>query len=68
MKAHADKAQENITSETNSVSEQQCRNTSSFQFVDNRPEAVAQRKLQEIANNSPHVKKLGAYQEMAEKN
>lgn len=36
-----------------------------FQFVDKRPEAVAQRKLQEMANNSPRVSQLKVYQEMA---
>ena len=29
-----------------------------FQLVDNRPQAIAQRKLQEIANNSPQVKQV----------
>jgi len=38
---------------------------STFQFVDNRPEAVAQRKLQEMANNSPHVSQLKVFQDMA---
>lgn len=35
------------------------------QFADKRPEATAQRKLQEMANNSPLVKQLRAYQSMA---
>ena len=38
---------------------------STFQFVDNRPEAVAQRKLQDMANNSPRVSQLKVYQDMA---
>lgn len=29
-----------------------------FSFVDNRPESVAQRKLQEMTNNAPQVKQL----------
>ncbi len=37
------------------------------QFVDNRPEAIAQRKLQEVANNSPQVSQLRALQAMANK-
>jgi hypothetical protein len=37
---------------------------STFQFVDNRQESVAQRKLQEMANNSPRVKQLSAIQDM----
>jgi len=35
------------------------------QIIDNRPEAIAQRKLQEIANNSKQVKQLQALQTMA---
>jgi hypothetical protein len=41
---------------------------STFQFVDNRPEAIAQRKLQEMANNSPRMAQLKAFQEMANNN
>lgn len=36
-------------------------------FVDRRPVAAKQRKLQALANNSPHVKRLQAIQEMANK-
>lgn len=35
------------------------------QFTDKRPEAITQQKLQEMANNSPQVKQLHAYQFMA---
>lgn len=38
---------------------------SAFQFVDNRLEAIAQRKLQEGINNNPQVKQLRAFQKMA---
>ena len=34
-------------------------------FVDNRPEAVTQRKLQEMANDSTQVKQSGQSQTMA---
>ncbi|MDG1432722.1 MAG: DUF4157 domain-containing protein, partial [Saprospiraceae bacterium] len=34
---------------------------STFQFVDNRPEAVAQQKLQEMANNSPQTKQTAQF-------
>ncbi|MEM7086085.1 MAG: DUF4157 domain-containing protein [Bacteroidota bacterium] len=34
-------------------------------FADNRPEAVAQRKLQEMANKSPQVEQTGQSQDMA---
>ncbi|MBB5638236.1 hypothetical protein HDF26_001607 [Pedobacter cryoconitis] len=34
-------------------------------FTDNRPEAIAQRKLQEAIDNSPRVQQLKGYQELA---
>jgi hypothetical protein len=52
MNTHADKRQESKSqSVANAVSQKQNDSKSTFQFVDNRPEAVAQRKLQEMANN-----------------
>jgi hypothetical protein len=66
MKTHADKTQENksqlISDEGSQV---QSGGDSTFQFVDNRPEAAAQRKLQELVNNSPQVKKAAQLQTMA---
>lgn len=38
---------------------------STFQFVDNRPEADSQGKLQEMANNNPQVKQASQFQAMA---
>ena len=38
---------------------------STYQFVDNRPEVVAQRKLQEMANKSPQSLQLKSLQDMA---
>lgn len=38
---------------------------STFHFLENRPEYVAQRKLQDIVNNSPQVSQLRAFQAMA---
>lgn len=65
MISHADKTQENrAQSAANVVSQKMSSGESTFQFIDNRPEAVAQRKLQEMANNSPRVKQLRAFQEM----
>ena len=53
MNTHADKTQENkshtVTAET---SQMQSGGESTFQFVDNRAEAFAQRKLKEMAHNS----------------
>lgn len=66
MNTHADKLQENKNqSFTNGVSQKQRSEVSTFQFVDNLPEAIAQRKLQEIANNSPQVKQVAQLQAMA---
>jgi hypothetical protein len=66
MNTHADKTQENKSqSVANAFSQKSSSSESTFQFVDNRPEAVTQRKLQEMANNSPQVSQLRAIQEMA---
>ena len=66
MNTHADKTQENKSqSVSHGVSQMQSGGESTFQFVDNRPEAVTQRKLQEMADNSPQVQQLRAFQEMA---
>lgn len=52
MNTHADKTQENKNqSVANAVSQMKRGGESTFQFVDNRPEAAAQRKLQEMADN-----------------
>ena len=66
MIAHADKTQENKTqSAANVVFHKLSSGESNFQFVDNRPDSVSQRKLQKMANNSPRVKQLRAFQDMA---
>jgi len=66
MNAHAEKRQVNKSrSVTNEFPQKQSGGDSTFQFVDNRPEAIAQRKVQELANNSPRVKQSMAFQEMA---
>jgi hypothetical protein len=63
MYAQVEKSKENRKYTTASVaSEKQCIGKSTFQFADNRPEAIAQRKLQEMANNSPQVRQLKALQ------
>jgi hypothetical protein len=67
MNTHADTTQDNKSqSVANDFSEKQISCESTFQFVDNRPEAVAQRKIQEIAINSPQVKKAAQLQRMAD--
>lgn len=66
MHTRAYKTQEHKNqSHANGGSQMQIGGESTFQFVDNRPEVVAQRKLQDIANNSPQVSQLKAFQEMA---
>jgi hypothetical protein len=63
MNSHTDKTQENKSqSVANAISQQQSSSDSSLQFEDNRPEAIAQRKLQEMANNNPQVKKAAQLQ------
>lgn len=65
MNTHADKKQENKNQSVSNGESQMQSSGDSFQFVSNRPEAVAQRKLQETANNSPQVSQLKAFQDMA---
>ncbi|PHN02210.1 hypothetical protein [Flavilitoribacter nigricans] len=65
MNTHADKKQKNKShSAANAVSGKQGNSESTFQFADNRPEAVVQRKLQEVSNNSPRVKEAAQLQNM----
>jgi hypothetical protein len=67
MSTHADKTQENKSQSVSAASPQvQSGGESTFQFVDNRPEAVTQRKLQEITNNSPQTNKAAQLQAMAD--
>lgn len=56
MNTHADKRQENKSqSAAYADSQKKSCGEATFQFIDNRPEAITQRKLQEIANNSPQA-------------
>jgi hypothetical protein len=64
MLAHTDKARESH-SVANPLSQRRSSGESAFPSVDDRPQALAQRRRQERANSSPHVKQLQAYQEMA---
>ena len=48
----------------NPVTQKQSDGESKFEFLDNRPEAIAQRKLIELANHSPQVNQLKAIHEM----
>lgn len=42
-------------------------NSAAVPLIDNRPEAVAQRKLQALADNSPRISQLQAFQQMADR-
>lgn len=65
MNTHADKTQENKSQSVANASPQKSGSESTFQFVDNRPEAIARRKLQEMANNSPQAKQAAQLQAIA---
>ena len=66
MYKQVEKLQENKNqSAAHAVSQKQSDRESTFQLIDYRPEAVAQRKLQEMASNSPQVQQLRAFQNMA---
>jgi len=68
MNTHADKMQENKSQAASIVvSQKKISSESISQFVDNRPESVTQRKLQEIANISPHAKHAVQLQAIAAK-
>jgi hypothetical protein len=65
MKTHADKTQENKSQAiTKGANKKQSGSDLTFQFVDNRPETVAQRKLHEMANNGPKDMQLKAFRHM----
>ena len=65
MSTQAEKTQEN-TSQSVSTPDVQMESgsESSFQFVDNRPKAVTQLKLQEMASNSAEVRQIAQLQVM----
>lgn len=66
MNRHADKSLENKSQAAgNSLPKLHNNGQSAFQLIDNRPEAIAQRKLQENINNSQQVQESKAYQKMA---
>lgn len=67
MNTHADKTQENKSQAVaNRLPKLQSPGESTFQLIDNRLEAIAQRKLQEAINNNPHVQQLKGIQNMAD--
>lgn len=68
MHTQVDKTGENKSQAVaNAVFQKQGDGESTFQFVDNRPEVGAQRKLQGIVNNSSQSKQISQLQVMAAK-
>lgn len=66
MKSQVNKIQEEKSqSSSHGKFQSQSVGKSTFQFVNNRSEAIVQRKRQELANNSPHAKKMAQLQAMA---
>jgi hypothetical protein len=67
MNTHANKTQENKTrSAADNLSKHEGNSEQALQFIDERPEAVAQRKLPEAINHSPRALQLRSYQQMAD--
>ena len=63
MNTYAEKTLENKgQSVSNDVSQKYSGAESVFQFVDNRPEVITQRRLQEMINNSPRAKRIAQLQ------
>lgn len=67
METYADKTSKNKSQAVaHSLAKQKSNNESAFQLVDNRPETIVQKKLQESINNSPRVQELNVYQKMVD--
>lgn len=65
MNTHVDKSQANKSqSAVNGFSQKKSGAAYTFQFVDNRPETIAKRKLHEAMNKSPQALQLRALQSM----
>lgn len=67
MNTHADKTQANKRqSVAIDIAQRQGGGETTFQFEDNRPEVIVQRKLQEIADNSPQARKAAQLHAMTD--
>jgi len=66
MYAQVEKPKENKSRAVANSSPQKSSGGSTFQFVDNRPEAITQRKLQDMANHNPRVKQAAQLQKMVD--
>jgi len=66
MSIYADKVQKNRSKTDENIVSQMKMNTESIsKFQDNRPEATAQMKLNDLANSSIRVKQLKSFQELS---
>ncbi len=65
MHTHVDKTHENKPQAASTFSKEQEGDTFPIQYVDNRPEAVKQGKLQDMANNSTQARQTNQLQAMA---
>lgn len=69
MNTHTYKTSENKNqAAANSLPVQQKKNESVFQLIDNRPESIAKRKMQNAINNAPRVQESGTHLEMPNNN
>ncbi|QHI38334.1 hypothetical protein IMCC3317_37250 [Kordia antarctica] len=67
MNTHADKKKEHKhQSAANVITKKQSGNISTFQFVDNRPEAITQRKLRDKITNGTHETQSKIIEEISE--
>ncbi|MBE9062407.1 DUF4157 domain-containing protein [cf. Phormidesmis sp. LEGE 11477] len=68
MSTYADKTQEGKSRSVASIVTQKKNSSdSTFQFVDNRPDAVVQQNLHKMANNCPRETQLSAFQNKLQK-
>ncbi len=65
MNSHADKRSQNKNQPVANL-KRQSGGEPVFRSIDNRPETIAQKKLQETINNSANVKQLKVFQAMAD--
>ncbi|WP_248277093.1 DUF4157 domain-containing protein [Chitinophaga sp. Ak27] len=66
MNTHVDKTPANKPQASlNTAVQKQSYNISAFRFVNNSPNAIAQKKMQDVINNSSRLEGLRAYQGMA---
>lgn len=67
MNTHSDKSQDTKNQSVSAAeSLKQSGSESALQFEDNRPETLAQRKMQEMADNSPQTKQAAQLQAMVD--